>query len=335
MMDNRGDMHPLVKDRLMKQRTIFAPGNRIRMNVVPMFLNLLMPWGVFTFCCGLTSFWVAYSQPAFARLVILILLVFWLGTLIFAVRYRRSSPEPTWYSYASLMFGIAIITGCSLGTSNFEHYMRPFYEIQDLKVIHQLATGVERGQNFMDAGVVYFSHGSHFDGMRSWHFKHRTLYCVAPIITNSSGPTTQTYDFWAVGKDCCSLGSSDFRCGAWSNPSARSGIRILSQEDTPFYRLAVQQAETLYGIVAAHPLFFEWAEDPLMEVNHWNAQAFKNFLFLTALALVVSLLTLTLATCKFAWIGRAGSVYETNFVNSDEWMYAGTPQSKFRMYGAI
>lgn len=308
------------------------------MNVVPMFLNLLMPWLVFTFCCGLTSCWVAYSQAGFVKLAIALLLIIWLCSVMFAVRYRRESAEPTWYTYAALMLGIAVITGTSLGTANFEEYVRPYYEIQDLKVVHQLATSVERGQNFMDAGVVYFAHGSAFDGMRSWHFKHHTLYCVAPIIINSSTPATQTYDFWAVGKDCCSLGASDFRCGAWDNPMARSGIRILSKQDTPFYRLAVQQAETMYGIVSAHPLFFEWSQDPLQEINKWNAQAFKNFLFLAALALVVSLACLTLATCKFAWIGRTGSVYETQFLGADEWMYRGMPQdraSMARMYGGM
>lgn len=337
MMDPPGDLRPIAKDRLSKPRTIFAPGSRILLNVAPLFLNLLLPWAIFSFCCGLTSFWVMYSHPAFARMAVAFLLFIWLGSMILAVRYRRASPEPTWYTYASLMFGLAIMSGTSLGSSNFERYMRPYYEIQDLKVVHELATGVETGQNFMDAGVVFFSNGSHFDGTRSWHFKHNTLYCVAPIIVHSSRPATQTYDFWAVGKDCCSLGSSDFRCGSWNNPKARSGIRILGQ-DTPFYRLAVQQAETMYGIKAAHPLFFEWVEDPLEEVYRWNAQAFKNFLFLTAFALVVSLAGLTVATWNFAWVGRAGSVYDTRLVNDNQWMYAGTSgpsRGRSRSYGVF
>merc|ERR1712226_1286683 len=101
-------------------------------------------------------------------------------------------------------------------------------------------------------------------------------YCVAPIVQkNLSMPVTHSYDFWVVGEDCCSTTSSDFRCGQWRNPAARSGIRVLDTHDSMYYRLAVQQAETLYGIVSTHPIFFTWVEDPQAEVSSLHLQAFK------------------------------------------------------------
>merc|ERR1719291_375900 len=135
--------------------------------------------------------------------------------------------------------------------------------------------------------------------MKSWHFQHRTTYCVAPIVSvspvsNSSLPETQSYDFWAVGKDCCSLSSSDFRCGAWGKTNTRSGIRIVSDKDAPYYRLAVQQAETLYGVMASHPLFFEWSDRPQAEVNSWARKAFRNYLFFVGFAFVFSLFCLSM-----------------------------------------
>jgi len=202
------------------------------------------------------------------------------------------------------MVGLGCIFGTSAGLYNSRVWTRRYYEIHDLKVLHQLDTVRERGQTVMDAGVVFFATGNELDPMKSWHFKHRTLYCVAPITTNGQTPESHSYDFWAVGKDCCSLGSSDFRCGAWGSSSARSAIRVMDDNDIFFYRLAVQQAETLYGIMATQPVFFEWAEDPLAEVNSWNSIGFKNYLFLVCAAFVFSLLCLAMTSCRFAFIGR-------------------------------
>merc|ERR1719160_2030554 len=183
---------------------------------------------------------------------------------------------------------------------------------------------MEHGQNVLDAGQFYFVKGSKLDPLRAWHFRQKDVYCVAPIIAPVSNgtwpvpnmtypnvPLTQSYDFWAVGKDCCSVSSSDFRCGAYNNPLARSAIRVLDEQDLKFYRLAVEQAETLYGIMATHPVFFEWSQDPLEVVNTWNARAFANYILAAVFSLVVSLLGVACASCKFAWLGRCVSVYGT------------------------
>jgi len=211
---------------------------------------------------------------------------------------------------------------------NFTTLSRPFYEIEDLKVIHQLHVGSEQGQNFMDAGIVYFAHGSELDRRKSWHFKHHALYCVTPIVdsspqfataTGEASGSTPSYDFWAVGTDCCSPSSADFRCGNWGSAKARSAIRVLDDSAIPFYRLAVQQAETLYGVIATHPIFFEWAEDPLAEVNSWSARVFRNYLFQVATALVASLAAAALATGSFSSVGRKGSQRERDYYYDQSW----------------
>lgn len=312
-------MPPVVKERLQRPRSVFAPGSRIRMNVVPMILNLFFPWAVFVVCCGLTSFSTMYDRPSFVSGIIAGIFTLWLGSVVVAFWARRGTPEPTWFAYASLMVGFATIMGTWCGLSNYQQLARRFYQIRDLKVIHQLDVGKQLGQNIMDAGVVQFTEGSRLDLMRSWHFKHRSVYCVVPIVGNSSQPETRTYDFWAVGTDCCSTTSSDFRCGAWRLTQARGAIRVLDDEALPFYRLAVQQAETLYGVVAAHPVFFTWSPDPLAEVRSWDTRSHKNFLLIIASAFLVSLICLTLATWKFAWLGRTESVYGMEFYNDPDW----------------
>lgn len=329
---------PLLRDKLLRQRTVFAPGSRVRMNVIPMFLNLFIPWLVFIVCCGLTGFWMMYGEANLVLSAVGMIFVLWLAMCYVAAFARKNVDEPTWLTYVAVALGIAAVAGTVAGRSIYSSLSRPYYEIQDLKVAHQLDAGRELGQNLMDAGIIYFAHNNALDFKKSWHFKQRTLYCVAPVVANGSAPLTRSYEFWAVGKDCCSITSSDFRCGAWASKEARSGIRILDRDELMFYRLAVQQAETLYGIVATHPIFVTWSQDPLAEVNSWNAKAFKSYIFMVALAFVVSLCSLAAATCKFAWIGRAGSVYGMDFYNDPDWKLAGQSkpsEGRTRSYSAV
>jgi hypothetical protein len=325
-------MHPNAKtplmDRLERPRSVFTPGHRIRMNIVPMFLNIFVPWGVFIIALGITSFWIMYVKPRLGYALLAVLVLFWLITVAIAMERKRNDPEPTWYIYFAIMCGIALLAAILLGSYIYTNYSLPYYMVKDLKVLANVNTMTEKGQNVMDAGILYFTEGNAIDPMRTWHFKQKTVYCAAPIIKGSwpAVPETQSFDFWAVGKDCCSTSSSDFRCGAFNNPMARSGIRVLDDRDRPFYRLAVEQASSLYGIMANHPVFFEWVQDPLETVDSWNEKAFTNFLVYTGFAFVVACFGVALASAKFAWLGRAESVYAEDFVSDPDWKKGG-PQS--------
>ena len=44
---DRGAMQPLVMEEAQKMRSAFVPGHRIKMNIVPMFVGIFLPWGVF------------------------------------------------------------------------------------------------------------------------------------------------------------------------------------------------------------------------------------------------------------------------------------------------
>lgn len=274
------------------------------MNVLPMFLNVVVPWAIFTVVCGLSSSWVMYRQPAIVWTFMVVFLIGWVVLLRKAIDVRRNDPEPSWLTYVTLMVGVAILSGILCGTMNFSRYKRPYLQIMDLKIVRDLDTGRELGQNWMDAGILEFKQGSELDGLKSWHFKHGTVYCVAPIVVNGSVPETQSYDFWAVGEDCCSISSSDFRCGSWAVAGARKGVRVIDSEAAPFYRLAVKQAESLYGIVATHPIFVRWSRDPELEVAAWNMIAFKNFILMVIVAFVFSLFFVLTAVCNFALLGR-------------------------------
>jgi len=308
-------------------RSVFSPGHRLRMNILPMFLNIFVPWGVFIFVLGLRSFWVFYTQPGLGAFGFILAICFWLVSVLAAYGARRNDPEPTWFTYFAIMCGVGIFAAWHIGSDIFQRYTLPYLELKDMKVIGQLDVSKELGQNVMDAGIVYFADGVKIDAQRSWHFKQDTVYCVAPIIKGEAGsamPETASFDFWAVGKDCCSMSSSDFRCGSYNNPNARSAMRMLGEQDRHFYRLAVEQAEAMYdGVIAAHPLFFEWSQDPLAVVNSWNAKAFTSFIMCTLAAFVVALLGVSCASCKFAWIGRAESVYGEAIYDDPQYQRGG------------
>lgn len=308
-------MHPAgppVKDRLAQPRSIFAPGSRIRMNFVPLFLNLFLPWGVFTICNGLTSFSLMNERPTLVFVLLGLVFAFWLASCYLAYWARVHLPEPTWFTYAAVAIGIAFISGTYSGLSHFGSSGASYNKVADLKVASQVDVNIATGLDVLDAGVVFFADGTHLDGMRSWHFKQRHLYCVAPIVSNKS----RTFDFWAVGRDCCSVDSSDFRCGAWGASNAHTGIRVLD-EDVPFYRLAVQQAETLYGIVATHPTFFRWSQDPVAEMESQQHESFRKYQAQTMEAFVVCLLGLGLMAFRFAWLGRSSSAYHAGLFSNN------------------
>jgi len=284
----------------------FAPGKRIRMNLIPLILMLVLPWAAFILTCSISAFKPKYLYPEIVDATIVILVVIWLLSIPFAVWARWSFTEPTWYTYLAVVLGIGVIAGPPCGGFIFKNLMEPYYRVLDLKTIHKVDVGVERGDTMLDAGIVDFVKDNYLDEMRSWHFKHHTVYCVAPIVTSrSDGPKTGSYDFWAVGKDCCSTTSADFRCGAWGHPHGNKAIRATSDEDLPNYRLAVQQAETMYGVVSANPVFFKWSSDPEAEVKSWEEKGYRNFLFFAVSSLVASVLLLTIAAWRFAWLGRA------------------------------
>jgi len=236
---------------------------------------------------------------------------------------RRFEPDPTWFSYAALAVGIMAISGTIAGLKNYKNFSEPYFQIKALKTVENIDASSTPGKNVMDGGIFSFSAGNGLDETRSWHFTYKNTYCVAPIITNGTAPLSQTYDFWAVGKDCCSTSSSDFRCGSWGLAGAGGGIRLVTGGDIKYYKLAVQQAESLFNIMAPNPILLSWSSDPVIQVSSWNQQVYKDYLLMVAFALIASFFFVTLASCSFAFIGRNKSAYAMDFNDQSNWQQGG------------
>eukprot|EP00933_Yihiella_yeosuensis_P061872 TRINITY_DN64744_c0_g1_i1.p1 TRINITY_DN64744_c0_g1~~TRINITY_DN64744_c0_g1_i1.p1 ORF type:complete len:313 (-),score=58.39 TRINITY_DN64744_c0_g1_i1:88-1026(-) len=281
----------------------FSPGKRKRLNVVAIVINALLPWGVFCLTFYAMGFSIHYNSAALAWGIVGFGFAMAGIAAILAHRASQTDKSPMWYTVAAVTLVIATLLGGYLGNVNYWSNMKSYYDLTNLNVYPAVDPSREKGQQLMDAGRVYFAEGTQIDSSHSIVFRNTDRYCVAPIV--SSTEPLASYDFWAVGVNCCSDIPGDFRCGQYSNPHARSGLRLMRDDQRPMFRLAVQQAEAAYNIQAVHPIFFEWLQDPLAEMNTLRAVAFKYFLIGVASHLAFSIVVVVCASMAFAKLGPA------------------------------
>lgn len=262
---------------------------RRRLNVVAIFVCLFVPWLLFCFMFWLTSFKQFYRYPAVCFVVAFLALVFvvWLGLKAYEAVKKSSEGdplyEPTWYIFLFLSCLFAWGLGIYAGYHNFYYRMESYYGLDNLGNYENVDPSVIPGQQLMDGGRVVFQPGTHLDLAKSMSFRNNDLYCVAPIVsanyTLEGAP--ESFDYWAVGVNCCcgdAVRSANFQCGEFNNPEAGAGLRLMRDELRPFYRLAVQQAVSSYGIRANHPLFFHWVQDPVSATESYRWEGHRQYL---------------------------------------------------------
>jgi len=255
---------------------VFAPNNkRKRLNLLAICVNLFVPTMVFASLYAIMAFHVHYAYPTIAWCCIFIAL--FITLILGGISYvaMQQDRDPTWFKYATLSFFLATCLAVFMGDLNFRYFMEPYYDLLFLNTYPSVNVDREFGALFMDAGRVYFADGSRIDRKMSMAFKHVDTYCVAPIV--SGNRKMQTYDFWAIGINCCTGIVDEFRCGEYSNPNARSGLRFMNPDQSTFLRLAVSQAEAAYSITANHPLFFHWVQDPVDELEKLSSTGYHFY----------------------------------------------------------
>jgi len=284
----------------------FVRFQRRTMNATAVVMNLFLPWALFCITFAASALSIRYQSPGFYAFVVGCTFLVTLVPCALAIRARLSRRadleyEPTWHTFLALSMIIAWIGGCTLGDITYMTYERPYLDTMNLNTYVGVSPAEWRGQQVMDAGTIQFAAGSRLDVAKSMGFKSKAMYCVAPItIGNASLPT---YDFWAVGTDCCSGGQANFHCPNWNNPKANGGLRLWSDATRPFYRLAIQQAESTHGIKAAHPVFFTWVEDPMALVEGERQGAQQSFLFWMFAHLLMQAFLVVAACFVFARMG--------------------------------
>jgi len=257
-------------------------GQRKRVNIYAICVSLFVPWLMFTFLNALLSFQTHYTSPALCYMgaAAALFIVFGFGLSAFvAIRARAAGDqgrEPTWLVFIFVTSLLAWVLAVTAGNNNFWRNMQPFFDVLNLSSYPSVNTAQTRGQQLMDAGRIVFTPGTHLDVSKAMGFRNLDTYCVAPI-TSVDSPVS-SYDYWAVGTNCCSGQAGDFQCGEFNNPNARAGLRLMSDDDRAFYRLAVQQSESTFNIRAVHPLFFHFVQDPDAELYAHQGDGYRTFL---------------------------------------------------------
>jgi len=279
---HNGNQNPFSQTSPFARGMFFMNGQRKRMNIVAILLSLFVPWLLFCFVFAIMSLNIHYKHPALTHALVLVAFLCVVGTSAFfaanAMKKKFSDPayQPSWYIFIAVTSLVAFLAALFAGNWNYVTYMQPYYDLENLGSYQDIDTTAYLGQQLMDAGQINFKQGTVLDLGRSMGFKNHDIYCVAPIVTKGAGQESSV-DFWAVGKNCCSGVSADFHCSGFSDPLALGVIRSMHDEDRPFYRLAVQQAEATYKMTASHPLFFEWVHSAEQATNDFAHNGYYTY----------------------------------------------------------
>mmetsp|Transcript_28868 Transcript_28868/g.66533 ORF Transcript_28868/g.66533 Transcript_28868/m.66533 type:complete len:328 (+) Transcript_28868:48-1031(+) len=258
------------QDFLLKSR----PPDRAQ-QILNVLAAIVIPTLIFIATYWCMSFNLHYDSPDVVNVIIGLLALFLLALAFATIHAARNrargdfTADPTWSGYMFLTGAVALIAGYILGQQNFAKNMQPFYDVQNLNEYFSVDPTQYRGNQLMDSGKVHFNEKSYIDRRYAMGFQNYDTYCVAPIVTQSD--SVETYDFWAVGTNCCTYGAQpDFRCGEYGNPHAKAGIRLMREDQRAFFRLAVRQAEAAFNLHANHPIFFYWLESPDKELGMYE-----------------------------------------------------------------
>lgn len=296
-----GNVLPLAEKPLMRSY-------RRRMNAIPMFCCIFAPWLLFIIINCTVSFSIHYGSPGlcwfivFLGLLCVIVSGCYAGMAVYKKAFRQKT-EPTWIIFLFLSLLVAWILAVVMGDINYTNYLQTYYSYGELNTYRDVKPDRQFGEQLMDAGSVEFHQYSFLDLPKSMGFKSYDIYCVAPV--GYGRRNLATYDYWVVGKNCCSgNATADFQCGEYANPKAKGGLRLVNPEERAFYRLAVQQAESIYHIKANHPLFFTWMENTTLAKQHWKAEGMRLFKNEIYFHLVLQIFCVATAAIGFSKLGH-------------------------------
>lgn len=280
----------------------FQAGQRKRINLLAICLNVLIPWLIFSVLFGLMSFSYHFTNPTQTYLSLvaglgLAALLAYLGN-----QARKREYDPMWYNFGAICVFVAVLLAGAFGTVNFKYNMKPYYVVENMNTYPSIDPATVKGLQVIDAGRAYFTEGTALDMHKAIGHKDAKVYCVAPIISGNG--TMESYDFWAVGVDCCSGISADFHCGEYNNPHARAGLRMMLDEQQIYYQTAVEQAQAAYDIKFEHPLFFYWMQDPVAEMVVYRDAGTRYFMGGMFTYFAVQLFVVIAATIAFTKIGQ-------------------------------
>jgi len=254
-------------------------------------IAIFAPWLLFVFLLTLWGFKFHHSSSTLTWLSGILFLCYCIYLLIGAHWRAKKKPyNSRWSILHAVTLTVATFVGITMGDMTYWTYMFSYYEYEMTSPYVNIDPSRARGQGFMDSGQVYFKEGTFVATEEAIAFQMKDIYCAAPIVRQPVAdhdvedgekavkkPYSGTFDFWAVGVNCCMPSGERFRCFDALNPHARSGLRLLRDDLRPFFKLAVEEWSSAYSTPIKHPLFFYWLNDPAAEVDSYAFQANWRF----------------------------------------------------------
>lgn len=293
---------------------VFSHAPRNALNGLAIVISFLVPWSVFCITSALFAFNWHWTHPIccyFMAALVFALGVATPGALACShwMKKRKGDPGyyPAWYTVLAVACLVAFVAGTVVGGMTYSNFLQPYYNLEHMAVYKHVEPYRFTGEELMDAGRIEFANTTKLFLGRSMGFKNTDIYCVAPIVTATNSAWKdwysqkgKSYDFWAVGKNCCSGNQADFHCPGFGDPSASGGLRLMSSTDRAFYRLAVQQAEATYKITASHPLFFQWVHNADEEMRSFQSDGISSYLMGMLFYFVFQLFVTIVVTLLFS-----------------------------------
>jgi len=263
-----------------------------------LILSLFVPFLIFLSIFWLRSFSSRYKSENLTDIMCYCFLIVPFAAWLKAFSQMRSGRDHKPMTLLAFMALIAWLSGVMLGDFNFNGNMKPFYDIRQLNVYPSVEPSKYGGQQLMDAGIIEFTAGTKLLLQKSMGFKDGDVYCVSPIVSGSGNQST--YDFWAVGVNCCSGHMPDFHCGEYSSPHSMKGLRLMDNAKREMYSLVVKKAEAEFGLKVSHPVFVYWLSDPEAEVSTYQDDGWQFFVTACFGFLCAQLLMVLCASAMFA-----------------------------------
>lgn len=273
-------------DRLLLEAAVHGKtrGQRVQVKIMAVCALVFVPWALFALLFAWATFW-RYGNPGLymAALVLALAGTAVLGMVDVLIQKQRQSallpekrgPKISSRAILCVLLLVAVAASYLFGNINYHLNMEPLHEMEMLKAYSGLDPSRTDGKQVMDAGQVHFVHAAKLELEKSVGLRNTITYCVAPIVSGNAS----SYDFWAVGVDCCSNKPGSFKCGEWENENAHAGLRLTDNNKREMYQLAVQSSAAALKIDVKYPLFFEWVEDPGEYMKTWKQDAQTYYIF--------------------------------------------------------
>jgi len=173
----------------MPQQTDLPPGKPLLAKAVPWYLkpwvfvifNCVVPLCLFLLVCRAWSTKLHFDSVAGSLLVLIVcaLVPVAFGSWFFM---GRKLCDARWPAFTCALTLLAVVSGCIYGNHNYWTYGYRVYELGQLATYVNIDPSTDKGQSYMDAGIVNFKASSYVDTTRAIAFRSYHLYCAAPIV---------------------------------------------------------------------------------------------------------------------------------------------------------